>query len=52
MKAQDAGAVLREHAIEDESVDVHVEIEGPAKALNDGDAPLRPSATPSRREAA
>ena len=36
MKAHDTGAVLREDPIEHQRVDMHVEIERPAKPLDDG----------------
>jgi hypothetical protein len=47
MKAHHTGAVLREHAVEHQRVDVQVEVERPAESLDHGD-----SATATVRDAA
>lgn len=48
MKPHGAGAILRKHPVEHERVDVHVEIERRAEALDDGDS----AATPIRHAVA
>jgi hypothetical protein len=42
MKAQRAGAVLREHTVEDECMGVQLQIEGRPEALDDHDGPSTP----------
>jgi hypothetical protein len=41
--------VLRERAVDDQRVHVHVQVQGPAKALNDGDGAAARIGAPSRR---
>ena len=47
MKAQ--VTVVREHATDHERMDIDIQIQGAADALNNGDGPAPPFATPSPR---
>ena len=42
MKAQRPGAVLSEHAVQDERMGVQIQIQGRSKALDEGDGPAPP----------